>query len=555
MKKKLICLLTSLSMITSMFVCKVHATDETENVMLATNNPNVKISAWHNDSLPTPVEERNDSYALFSNINDGNKSSNSYLELTDTKSGENESRYIEIDLGKSFNLCKLNMFRYYKDSRMYGATTILLSDEIDFSNAIQIYNSDTRNVHGFGAGNDRKYIETYDGKEINFNTTRARYIRIYVYGRDGATTDHFVELEVYAVKEVIPPVDKNQLLSLMDFVELELLNKEKYTEDSFDVFKKAFYHASSIAENTNVLQQDVDEAKDTLENAYYSLVIKQPEILIPNKVENVKAEDTDYKTITLTWDASEGATAYEVYRKAYDSEEFKLYKTVEDTTVAVTGVMTGKEYAFYVVAKNEVGAADASDSVAQATTLHGKVTLAIEQVSTAKFKLSWNAIDGATRYIIYRKRNDDKMKKVLTLGAKDLEYTTAEMPHGDYQFILKAGRYDSKDRVITGSSNTVKGSVDELAPTINLTAGSKSVKVSWKTMEGVTHYQIYRATSVDGKYTKLITTKETSYTAKSLISGKKYFFKVRGYKTYKSGDDLKYTVYTPYSTIKTTIAK
>ena len=151
---------------------------------------------------------------------------------------------------------------------------------------------------------------------------------------------------------------------------------------------------------------------------------------------------------------------------------------------------------------------------------------------------------------MYRKRNDDKMKKVLTLGAKDLTYTTAELPHGEYQFILKAGRYDSKDRVMTDASNTVKGSVETLRPTVTLKAATKAVKVTWNKMEGVTHYQVYRATSEDGKYTKLITTTETSYTAKSLSSGKKYFFKVRGYKTYKSGTDIKYTVYTPYSAIK-----
>ena len=217
--------------------------------------------------------------------------------------------------------------------------------------------------------------------------------------------------------------------------------------------------------------------------------------------------------------------------------------------------MTGKEYAFYVVAKNETGVAEQSENVTKATTLHGEVTLDIEKVSTSTFKLSWNKIDGATRYIVYRKRNDDKMKKVLTLGAKDLTYTTAEMPNGNYQFILKAERYDSTDRVMSDASNTVKGSVEELAPSLTLTAGSKLVKVSWKKVEGVTHYQVYRTTSIDGKYTKLTTTKETSYTAKSLKSGNKYFFKVRGYKIYKSGEDIKYTVYTPYSTIKFVTAK
>ena len=275
----------------------------------------------------------------------------------------------------------------------------------------------------------------------------------------------------------------------------------------------------------------------------------------PSKVENVKAEDTNYKTITLTWDVAEHATAYDVYRKAYDSDEFKLYKTVEDTTLAVSGVMTGKEYAFYVVAKNDSYVAEASETVAQATTLQGKVTLAIESVSTSTFKLSWNKIDGAPRYIVYRKRNDDKMKKVLTLGAKDLEYTTAELPHGDYEFVLKAGRYDSTNRVMSDASNTVAGSVEKVAPVVTLNAATKSIKVSWNKMEGVTYYQVYRATSIEGKYTKLITTKETSCTAKALSSGKKYFFKVRGYKTYKSGETIKYAVYTPYSTIKYATAK
>ena len=147
------------------------------------------------------------------------------------------------------------------------------------------------------------------------------------------------------------------------------------------------------------------------------------------------------------------------------------------------------------------------------------------------------------------------MKKVLTLGANDLEYTTAELPHGDYQFILKAGRYDSTDRIMTAASNTVKGNVEKESPAVTLKAGTKSFKVSWKAMEGVTHYQVYRATSKDGKYTKLITTKETSYTAKSLKTGKTYYFKVDGYKTYKSGDTISYKVYSDESSVKSAVAK
>ena len=277
---------------------------------------------------------------------------------------------------------------------------------------------------------------------------------------------------------------------------------------------------------------------------------------IPSVVENLSVKQDSYKAVTLTWDQVKGATSYDVYRQNYkDDADYEFIQSVDTTQMSVSGLMTGKTYSFFVIAKNSVGSGAPNEPVSIATTLTGDVSLAIEPVGKAHFKLSWNAIDGATRYIIYRKRNNDKMKKVLTLGSNDLEYTTAELPHGDYQFVVKAGRYDSIDRVMTGASNTVKGSVEKVNPSISLTAGSKSIKVSWEKIAGVTNYEVYRATSKAGKYTKLKTTTSTSYTAKSLTSGKTYYFKVRGYKTYKSGTDIQYKVYTDDSEVKSTKAK
>ena len=298
-------------------------------------------------------------------------------------------------------------------------------------------------------------------------------------------------------------------------------------------------------------------AEDAAGNESAATIVSDTTLPEPlDAVTVLRADDTNYKTITLVWDAVEGATAYDIYRRGYKEDaEYELVDTVSATTYESVGVMTGKEYAFYVVAKNDAVRAQLSGIVTASTTLQGEVTLEMEQVSTSKFHLSWNKVDGATRYIVYRKRNDDKMKKVLTLGGDVFEYTTAEMPNGDYQFQVKAGRYDSTDRVMTGASNKVSGSVEAMKPSVTATAGTKSAKISWKKMEGVTHYQVYRATSSTGKYTKLITTKELSYTAKSLTAGKKYYFKVRGYKTYKSGTDIQYTVYTPYSSTKSVIAK
>ena len=122
-------------------------------------------------------------------------------------------------------------------------------------------------------------------------------------------------------------------------------------------------------------------------------------------------------------------------------------------------------------------------------------------------------------------------------------------------FVVKAGRYDSIDRVMSNKSNQVTAEVKVKAPSIKLAVATKQVKVTWNAMEGVTYYEVYRSTSELGTYKKLKTTSATSYIAKSLTSGKKYFFKVRGYKNYKAGDAISYNVYTPYSDIKSVIVK
>ena len=85
--------------------------------------------------------------------------------------------------------------------------------------------------------------------------------------------------------------------------------------------------------------------------------------------------------------------------------------------------------------------------------------------------------------------------------------------------------------------------------TVELTA-KRAAKLTWKKSKGykADAYEVYRATSKNGKYVKVFTTKRAaalSYTgSKNLKSGKKYYFKVRGVRTI---DGKKY--YTKWSNI------
>ena len=67
-------------------------------------------------------------------------------------------------------------------------------------------------------------------------------------------------------------------------------------------------------------------------------------------------------------------------------------------------------------------------------------------------------------------------------------------------------------------------------PNVKITAGTKKATLKWNKVTGATGYVVYMKNS-DGDYVKLGSTKSTSYTKKSLKSGKKYYFRVRAYKT------------------------
>ncbi len=80
--------------------------------------------------------------------------------------------------------------------------------------------------------------------------------------------------------------------------------------------------------------------------------------------------------------------------------------------------------------------------------------------------------------------------------------------------------------------------------------GLKSLAITWSHSDYATKYQLYRATSKDGKYKKVYTSPDRwtyTYTNKKLSEGTHYYYKVRAYKTvngkkyYSAWSDIKKT--------------
>ena len=78
-------------------------------------------------------------------------------------------------------------------------------------------------------------------------------------------------------------------------------------------------------------------------------------------------------------------------------------------------------------------------------------------------------------------------------------------------------------------SSIVRGTCKLAKPEIRVgnRASDGAVTIQWEKVEGATKYEVYRATSKNGSYTRLATTKNTSVNNTSITAGKTCYYKVR----------------------------
>ena len=109
----------------------------------------------------------------------------------------------------------------------------------------------------------------------------------------------------------------------------------------------------------------------------------------------------------------------------------------------------------------------------------------------------------------------------------------------EYKFKIRAYEKNN-DNVLAGSFSDVYSDVT-LPGQVNLTnvsaTGASSVKLTWKAVDGVTGYMIYRLDTATGEYRQIATVKSARtlfYSDQKLAAGKTYTYKVSAYKTYRN---------------------
>lgn len=228
----------------------------------------------------------------------------------------------------------------------------------------------------------------------------------------------------------------------------------------------------------------------------------------------------------LSWKAVSGATKYWIYRSA-DGKNFKYYDSTTKTSYTNSGAASGTKYYYKVKAVATVNGKSVASSYSYAKSL--VCTPATPNVSitsaNGKPKLSWNAVNGATKYWVYRS-TDGKNFKYYDSTTKTTYTNNSTTVGTRYYYKVKAVVVNNGTSYASAFSSAKSMVVRTAAPTLKTAAPEGTPSLSWNAVNGATKYWVYRST--DGKEFKYYdSTTKTAYTNKSVDAGKTYYYKVK----------------------------
>lgn len=238
-------------------------------------------------------------------------------------------------------------------------------------------------------------------------------------------------------------------------------------------------------------------------------------------------DDVAYKSIKNTakgvqvaWGKVAGATQYNVYRRTASTDWVRI-AVVSGTSYVDSTAKSGTGYIYVVRARN---GKTLSSYIGTGINI---LFLATPDVKTAKaatngVTVTWSKVSGAKAYRVYRRVPGGKWEILANVNGSVSSFKDKTAKSGvTYIYTVKAfngsytSAYEAGVKIKFLATPTLKSAK----------ANSKGVTATWAKVSGANQYNVYRKTA-DG-WKKIATVKGTSYTDKSVKSGKTYTYTVK----------------------------
>ena len=288
--------------------------------------------------------------------------------------------------------------------------------------------------------------------------------------------------------------------------------------------RDAFYYCSLTDVYYDGTAEDwakifIGDGNEPLTNATLHCVPSAPVVKIGNSAASGKPQ--------LTWRAMYGATSYRIYRSTSRGSGYSLLGTTTATSYTNTGAKAGTTYYYRVKACNDAGLSPYSNVVSgQVKSVTPKLSAPVVKIghsaASGKPMLTWNAVSGATSYKVYRATSQNGTYSLLGTVTATSYTNTGAKAGTTYYYKVKAVNSAGE----SAFSNVVSGRATVTTLTMGHSSTSGKPQLTWKAVSGAASYKVYRATSKNGAYSVINTTKALTYTNVGAALGTTYYYKV-----------------------------
>ncbi len=228
-----------------------------------------------------------------------------------------------------------------------------------------------------------------------------------------------------------------------------------------------------------------DRTKDY--GAFSEKVFKKTKLPIP---QNIAYENATETTITVKWDAVEGATSYKVhYAVVGKGGGYTLAGTTKDTGFTVEGLSNKEKYKIQIIAKKSGNTSLFGDGITLYPTPPKGKTPTVKTKDGGSVTIEWTKAGRENKYNIYVATSaKGEYKKVATTGKRYYKYTP-EKPETAYYFRVAPvvstanqvteGPQSSYKKALTGSISITKPSVIRKGDYPEITVPYYNKDVKW----------------------------------------------------------------------------
>lgn len=298
-------------------------------------------------------------------------------------------------------------------------------------------------------------------------------------------------------------------------------------------------HASSWVLGGNLVSFNVEAAEEAI------------------KIESIKLSATK---ATLSPDESLNLEA--TAEPADHTEELIWKSSAEDIVTVENGKLTATGFGKAVVScSNADGTVFSECAVTVKPAPVKNITLVTSETTVNSISFTWDKVNGAQGYQVYRYNDEAKAYTKLKSAATESYTDTAVEAGKTYKYLVrgyvKAGGETLKGNNVTAKLATRPAKVTGLKQKSSSTG---SVTLQWDESRNTTLYVLYKYNSSTKKYEKIKSLKETSYTL-SVPAGESAYYRVyattksNGKYLYSSASDKIFTVAGPEKAVVTAVSE